>query len=463
MKFRKNEGSANRIFQMAIYLAGAVFIFGVHFFSGIRQYYHDAYVYWSYGEMYGLEKFSLLNYNSSLRGYLFPLFIYMIRKLAFEGLGTERMIFCIITSLLYAFFFMVLIPRVIELMFQINIPMGVRLIYAMICTVMFRGLIVYPLTDLSAIMLACAAMYFFLLLAQDKVKVVWKQVLYAIGMGLALGGAYYVRPIYLIVWIAVGGMSFIIMCRKKKWIFLFAFLGMLIVAMPQIYINQKHFETYSPMIQTHLNSDESMSLYLNQLRWGIYMQKYETNVDVTVSDIQPGMVFRDAIGETLLERDKVYSYPRYLLFCIRHFGDMACIYLKHIFNGLDIVYPSVYIQKIYCNRFAVQLLNYTLIFAGLKGIVFFVKKKCWNSLTVGMSIAYVLPILLVIPTAVETRFFVGAHLMLYLFGITALMNREWWYKVLQCRWKTAGAYVLFLGGCFLLNSQTFNCYGIPLW
>lgn len=243
---------------------------------------------------------------------------------------------------------------------------------------------------------------------------------------------------------------------------LFAIVGMLIISMPQICIHQKNFGTCSPMIQTQLEFGDS--LYLSQLKWEISIQKYETNEDVSTVDIPRGMIFEDSIGVILLEEDgKVYSYPRYIIFCLRHLGDMACIYLKHTFNGMDIVYPNVYIQKVYSNRFIVQFFNYTLIFTGMEGLLFFIKKKCWDKLTVGMSISYWLPILLVIPTAVETRFFVGAHLVLYLFAAMALADKEWWYRIWQCKWKKAGAYLLFLGVCFVLNSQTFNCYGIPLW
>lgn len=444
------------------YLIGVVFTLGLHFLCGKKEYFGDAEEYWRIGAEYGLDKFRLLNFDLSYRGYLFPLFTYVIQKLAHEGLGTGQTIFNIVTSLIYTFFFIIAFPKMINCMFKIVVPLKCRLLFLIACIIMLRGLILYPLTDLPGIILVCSAIYFFLALMQDNIKNRGVQIFYAVCIGISLGGAYYVRPIYFIIWILFGGIILISVFKERKWVLLFSIVGMLIVSAPQIYINQKNFGTYSPMIQTQLFYGGS--LYLNQLKWGISTQKYETNVDVSAVDIPLGMIFEDSIGATLLEETgKIYSYPRYVIFCLRHFADMACIYLKHIFNGMDIVYPNAYIQKVYSNRFIVQFFNYSLIFAGLEGLLFFIKKKCWDRLTVGMSITYCFPILLVIPTAVETRFFVGAHLVLYLFAPMALADKEWWRKIWQCKWKKAGAYLLFLGVCFILNSQTFNCYGIPLW
>lgn len=108
--------------------------------------------------------------------------------------------------------------------------------------------------------------------------------------------------------------------------------------MPQICIIQKNFGTCSSMIQTQLKFGDS--LYLSQLKWGISTWKNETNEDVSAVGILPRMIFEDSIGAAFLEEDgNVYSYPRYIIFCLRHFGDMACIYLKHIFiqNGRTVV------------------------------------------------------------------------------------------------------------------------------
>ena len=446
------------------YLVGVVFILSFHYFMDIREYPCDAGSYWSEcSAYYGLEKFNLLNYKSALRGYLFPLLMYAIQKLDFVGIGSNIAIFRLAASLLYSFLFILLIPKLIELMFKIVVPVRSRLIYLIICMIMLRGLILYPLTDLPGILLVCFSIYLFVTLMQDKIKEKRAQIFCTVCMGICLGGAYYIRPIYLIVWIVLGGIILISAVKKGRRILLLSIVGMLIIMMPQICINQKNFGTYSPMIQTQFESGGT-SLYLAQLKAGIRVQKYETSMDDSAEDIPMAMVFEDSTGASLLQgAGKIYSYPRYVIFCISHFADMACIYLKHIFNGMDIVYPNAYIQKVYCNRFIVQFFNYTMIFVGVNGLLFFIKKKCWDGLTIGMTVTYCFPTLLVIPTAVEPRFFVGVHLVLYLFAALALAEKEWWHRIWQCKWKQAGAYLLFLGICFVLNSQTFNCYGIPLW
>lgn len=185
---KDKKNIAGSILSKTGYLLGAAIILAVHYFSEVREYPYDAGAYWYEGEVYGLAKFSLYNYSSPLRGYLYPLFIYVIRKVAFVGVGTERKVFCVAVSFLYAFFFIVLIPKIAELMFDIVVPMWSRIIYVTICSVMFRGLIVYPLTDIFGIMLVCFAIYFFLILTQDRVMSKWGQALCAALMGIALGG-----------------------------------------------------------------------------------------------------------------------------------------------------------------------------------------------------------------------------------------------------------------------------------
>lgn len=90
-------------------------------------------------------------------------------------------------------------------------------------------------------------------------------------------GAYYVRPVYLIVWLTFSGIVIFCLTKTKKRILSAAILGMLIVAIPQVCINRAHFNTSNSMIQTQ--SGIGKPLYLRQLEWGIYVQKYETNAD----------------------------------------------------------------------------------------------------------------------------------------------------------------------------------------
>lgn len=170
------------------YLVGTVFILGFHYIMEIREYPYDAGGYWADGAGYGLNKFSLLNYKNPVRGYLFPLFTYAIQKLEFIGLGSQRKIFCVVISLMHSFFFLILIPKLIERMFKIYVPLKNRLLYLVVCVIMLRGLILYPLTDLPGIILVCSAIYFFLILMQDDINNKWIQSFYAVCMGLSLGG-----------------------------------------------------------------------------------------------------------------------------------------------------------------------------------------------------------------------------------------------------------------------------------
>jgi hypothetical protein len=63
----------------------------------------------------------------------------------------------------------------------------------------------------------------------------------------------------------------------------------------------------------------------------------------------------EPIGQKILQEEGFDICVGYIKCMITHFGDMACIYLKHIFNGMDIIYPNTYIYKLQINRFCYNL------------------------------------------------------------------------------------------------------------
>lgn len=172
------------------------------------------------------------------------------------------------------------------------------------------------------------------------------------------------------------------------------------------------------------------------------------------------MRYPENIGIKLLEEEEMEefdSYWEYISFCFRHIADVGIIYLKHLFNGIDIVYNDIYIYKVYKNRFFVQWLNYTMIFAGIN--VLFQNYKQWNRKQIGWILCWIAPIILVIPTAVETRFFVGLLTLLYFWAIQLFTQEK--RKAFNIR--IFAKYVLFIMVCFVLNNAAFSTVGIPIW
>ena len=156
------------------------------------------------------------------------------------------------------------------------------------------------------------------------------------------------------------------------------------------------------------------------------------------------------------------SYLQYIKFAVNHIGDVILIYLKHVFNGLDMVYTNFYITELHFNRFWIQLLNYSLLFLGGIGAYAIIKKKQWKYEDLFIAIIWTMPILLVVPTAVEPRFFIGLSMPLYFFAVFKIMKTNF-SDLKKVKIKTWLCYFSFVTLCFMLNKTTFEMRGISLW
>lgn len=458
-----------------VFLSCIIILFLFHVINNIDFYPYDAGTYWNLGYEFGVEQFNFVNYSYGLRGYLYPFLHYILIKLASLGIGTERINLWVFHSICYTSIFFVIFPRLIEKLFCIKVNNKERILFFIICMYFFKGLILYPLSDLPALCFLIAALYLLLVLEEKEgvvpekntsyirtKKYFLKEFFYGVWIGIFLGGAYYIRPIYLSAIIGTLIIGLYLIRKKKRYYLLYSVIGLIFVALPQIWINHTYFNTYSPMIQTESEYD-GQSLYLQQLNWGIQVQKYETNLDLEAYN-SPALSFKDTIGIQLLEENgSLTGYIEYIKFVFAHFVDIGCIYLKHFFNGMDIIYNTTYIFHLNQNRFFIQLANYLLIIFGIEGILFYICKINWTVTKIGVFLLYLLPVLLVIPTAVETRFFLALHMLLYLLACKVLLSVEWKQSFWKNRKKKLICYILFLGICFLWNSQTYQCLGIPLW
>lgn len=220
-------------------------IFSLHAFYNITEYVFDAERYWESAYTFGVEQFRLTNYSDSLRGYLLPLLHFVLIKIARFGIGTEKINLWLFHSILYAFFIMIVFPGLTEKMFRAKkFTVIEKLLFLILFCIFFRGLIVYPLSDVLGFGFFTAGLYSLILMRDEtnrKIKYVWGGV-----AGIMVMAAYYVRPVYLI---AVIGYIFYFLYetfRKKELTILFCFLGMIVVMLPQIQINMHNYQMCSP-------------------------------------------------------------------------------------------------------------------------------------------------------------------------------------------------------------------------
>ena len=424
----------------------------------MRNFVGDAGDYWKSAELYGFEKFQLTNYNSSIRGYLFPLILYFVQRLA-QMAGIEGVVvYWVMVSIFFSFTFQVAFPDIVTRCMgnTFSYSLWGKLIFLIIIIYMFKGMFIYPLTDLWALGFLICAIWCMLKAENKEMCVGGAMVAIA---GILFAAAYFVRPIYLASLVIAGIVVIIDMIRMKKIFYVIFFAGVSLVALPQMLINHYNFGTWSPTVQTQLFYEDDKSLYLKQLEAGIKRQKYETNLD-TENYPEVAMQYPENIGIKLFEeegREGFDSYWDYIGFCFRHIVDVCIIYLKHLFNGIDIVYNDVYIYKVYKNRFFIQWFNYTMIFAGINAL--FQNYKQWDRKQIGWILCWIAPIILVLPSHVETRYFAGLLALLYFWAIQ-LFTQE---KREIFNFRVGTKYVLFILVCFLLNNATFSTVGIPIW
>lgn len=433
--------------------------------SNVSEFPYDSGYYLSLAASYGLfENFDILHFSSSLRGYLYPLLLYPVILISNIGIGTIAIDLLVINSFVYSLLSSLIIPYFFEKVFAVKFRVYARYVFSIIFLFFFRGLIIYPLSDLPAIFfIFVAAILTQKIYSEIKMPLSLYKCLIGLLCGVCLASAYYIRPIYLISIIAWIILSIIVIMinRKPKMLILVAFMliGLALIASPQIYINTNNYDTVSPLILTEKSYDGD-SLYLEQLGWGIYISKYETNMDLSHYP-SASLKYIDQTGLNIYNNNQIDSYIDYILLFLSHPLDMCCIYLLHLFNGLDITYPSIYIYDLYDPlRTFTQLFNYTLLFIGIVGCVNLIKRTRYHDSLVVIGGMLLLPILLVIPTAVETRFFAILSIIFYGLATITITNIDLKDAINKSR-KYILYYVGFIIICFILNHQVFSLVGIP--
>lgn len=429
----------------------------------------DAQTYWESAKNYiDSQGFAFENFDFPVRGYLYPFILFIIQRIGNFLNIDPTYIFWVVMSIFYMLLICLIIPRLFEKIFKIKIKNYVLFVVTLLFGAMylFEGLIVYCLSDLPAFALFLISISFLLnVIGSQKGK---KVLLYSLLSGIFMAATYYFRPAYSLTLFLIFIVYILILVIDKN-IFSFAkillfVLGLYLIAIPQFIINSKNYQIISPTIQTQLFY-KGEDLGIKQLMWGIQLQKYETNIDL---DTWPTyqVYFRDLTGEKLLTESNINgfdSYLDYFKFVLSHPIDISMIYLKHIFNGLDITYNEVYIQDIYSNRFFIQIFNYSMIFWGLFTGIKICKRRGIKDKSILIIYALILStVVLAIPTAVEPRFFIPIHmLLLACFSLFVSNFKDYVRESLNS--KVLLIYIIFIIICFLLNKSTFDVLQIPVW
>ncbi|MET0343478.1 MAG: hypothetical protein ABW252_20875 [Polyangiales bacterium] len=375
---------------------------------------YDAGQYWSLGAMFdavGGAEFSLYNFPANHRGYVFPLICYAIQRVGAVVLGAKA-ILAVFNAACMALLHVVLAPALWKQMTGVA-PRSSRVwLAAVIGCVVWRGYVVYPLSDLPALTMFVASLV--CLHRQRVASRTHARVSWAAAVGGLSGLVVLVRPAYLLAACAVVILAAVVgrgIAMKARLSCTAGVLVALLVAVgPQMALNHHHAGSWSPLPRSEAVFGGG-GLYLKQLNWGLTLQRYES--DVTPGRRRNDIRFIDPVGTRLLAESGVgelTSFTEYARFALRHPLDVLAIYLRHAFNGCDLWYATPYVanpRRLHGGTMLLNLLVWTL--ACLHGRC----RLSWPGVRRSLphSLLLLMPVAMVIPVAVETRFFWPAHLL----------------------------------------------------
>ncbi|MFD2785455.1 hypothetical protein [Hymenobacter rubripertinctus] len=436
----------------------AFLLFGVHVFtSRFHAQVYDANGYWELAQkLYQNGNFSLLNFDSGLRGCLFPLLYVPVVALGQTGIFSEETLIKLLGALLAAGLTARLVPALWQRVTGQLVGTGRRALFIGVVFLLWRDYFNYTLTDFPALAGLGGALY----LLHGRPTLVR---LFLVGMLAAF--VVNIRPIYLVAlpFLALLGSVAASRATAGPWYgatgrFLLIFTaGFLLTCVPQWVINYQNFGVNRPLVIGIDFQDPNMvevgDLYLQQINAGFSMQKYETGIAVDYPI--PQVRYQDPAGTQLLQQNfnqRIDSYGEYLQVVAQHPADMVALNGRHLFNGLDVLYPTPYLYRVYTSTAALAWVNYTLLFVA--GTVLLLRGQRLTRLMLLTILPLLIPALTAIPLPMECRYMLPLHLML-LAGACFGWPTNWTWRYLAGRRLTIGlTYGAFITVCFMLSANT---------
>lgn len=401
--------------QLAAFIATVLVFLTLHKIMGVAVFPWDSGNYWKLS-----NADILFDFPKTIRGYFYPALLAPARYASdsFDVLGYFP--YRLISSLVYGYFFAILVPKFYLQVFGGQVSFLRRLITPLLLALLCPGVIVYPLSDLPALSLMVSASI--CALSSACTTVVLKRYALLVLTGLLAYGAYNSRSIYLFpAGLLAIGLSLIVYykndVRTKIFATLAFFMGAALASIPQVAINFKNENSFSPLVIT--TSLYNRSLFANQLLWGITLQRYETSIDKTSPG--PEVFYIDKAGEQLFSANNIgaetFELRTYFRLLLNNPLDFVGIYGRHIINGLDLRDGEVYTLSSPGNRDALALFNFLILFSGLLIITITIATKRPKTeqkiKSFFWGLVLLLPVIAVVPGAIETRFFLALHLAAY--------------------------------------------------
>lgn len=425
-------------------------VYAVHLFlSGYDQFYYDALRYWEAGQLFDVGgHFSLLSFDYPHRGYALPLQNRGLQEVASAATLGGVTIVKIWGALLAATLGVLVLPRVARRLFpSARIDAGRVLALNGLIFLFWRDHFDFPLSDFPALLVACVALIG-LLRATPAGYVVA-----GVGFGLAAN----VRPEYLPALAVSILVAAALPYRPWEWrrrgiATVLVVAGALATSLPQILINHRHHDTWSPVVPG------GRDIAMLQLTDGFRAQKYETYVGDPAGYPQPEVFYLDPATLHVLDQEhvsEISSYGQYVRIVVHHPAELAASYGRHVFNGLDVRYPTPYIRDLDDTSIVLSLLQYTLMFMAIARMLLPDARRALGRIRWAGIVVLLSPCVTAIPGAVEPRFFLPVQMLIYMLVCFGPDPRAAFLAGgAGRRVGLAVTYVAFVLACLTLSSAT---------
>ncbi|AYA36670.1 hypothetical protein D3Y59_06130 [Hymenobacter oligotrophus] len=416
-------------------------------FSGYDQLHHDALLYW-YIAVEFLEpghRFNFLAFDNSLRGYLWPLLLLPARVVAFFS-GVSPIVFTrLIGALIAALLFGWAVPAV----WRRYRPgsrqtLATQLLFVALGFAFWRDYFNFPLTDFPALLALLAALWCLLPPTPRGWQVVAAGAL--LGASLNLRSVYAIALPAVLVLVGVSAVGW----RTRVVRLALLMLGLGAVLGPQLWLNVRHFNAYTPLVLTRYNPFDKHDALIDKLGWSLAVQKYETNIGPQHHAAQ--VLYFDPDGQALLRhlgQTEFATLGAYLQAISRHPATVAGIYARHLISGFDVKYPTPYLQELRPMRWGYRAANFGLLALGVAVLGLAALRGKFSLRQALVLLAVSLPCLAAVPTAMECRYLMPWHLLLL--GALCFEGQHLlhWLRGNPRRWPVLVAAVLLVVGLAL--------------
>jgi hypothetical protein len=398
-------------------------VFAVALLEGTKPFYYDSGEYWTLGATFIKHgHFSLLNFNSLLRGYLLPL-IYRGLHDAAVALGWgDSLSVKLFNALLFSLIGFVLAPRLAELAWKDRRwSTQRRMMLVALLVVFWSGYLDFPLSDFPALALALFAV----VTVSRPFAAGWMLL-----VGAATAAVIVIRPAYellapIVIVLAVWGWIEqreqvthpIRQCALCLGLLLAGFVA---ISLPQSLSAHRHLGTWSPV------PGSASRLESAQFAEGLTLQLYGTYVGTGNT---PSMLYKDEAGVRLLREERentelreIPTLPiggpkKYLELIFKHPLAMGGVLGRHLINALDVRYSTPYTEHLRTDWW-LRVGGFLLVFLGLVRVLWPRARRSLGPARWRYLLALLICNATSLPTAVETRYLLPTFILSYILVLT---------------------------------------------